>query len=380
MEIIHPKDLATLLQKKAINAKKRIYICSPYIGGKASVLNLIGNKWELEENIKMRFIIDASSKGNYDYDTLKYLLSNSKVKAKSLTALHAKIYIIDDECLVTSANLTYTAFACRYEIGIHLSKQESKPIFDYFDELWGKSKNITIKDLGRRSGNKYNKEEKLNRGFSKLWDIPKTGTQAWLKINGTTNSRIDENEVFNGYENYGNTSFGVKPTIKPNELVILSHLGERIIKGKKIHDTCIYGRATVETGYRKDVDDVLLYIRKKHTLNDESWENLNRWRYGIWFKNIEVIKGKAKTGIWLKDLKNDKGEPLIKPTSISEHSHIKLNPKIFTQINNKLNKHFKENGSYTDNNPKESWWNDNIKSKKYNITKVMLNDKYESLK
>jgi phosphatidylserine/phosphatidylglycerophosphate/cardiolipin synthase-like enzyme len=38
--------------------------------------------------------------------------------------LHAKIYLIDDSAIVTSANLTNTAFAKRFEIGLFLSGKE----------------------------------------------------------------------------------------------------------------------------------------------------------------------------------------------------------------------------------------------------------------
>ena len=47
---------------------------------------------------------------------------NNQIEIRSLDSLHAKIYIIDDWCLVTSANLTGTAFLCRYEMGIASNK------------------------------------------------------------------------------------------------------------------------------------------------------------------------------------------------------------------------------------------------------------------
>jgi hypothetical protein len=64
-------------------------------------------------------LTDTTNKGWLDKQTIDVMNSHGKIK--HLLGLHAKLYIIDDHALVTSANLTDTAFARRHEVGVFLS-------------------------------------------------------------------------------------------------------------------------------------------------------------------------------------------------------------------------------------------------------------------
>lgn len=115
MIIISEQQQIDILRDKCENAQSRIWIASPYIGGLKDVQKIIGGKWQLP-SIDCRVLTDVDS-GFIRVDTFDEFTNNNK-EVRTLDSLHAKIYIVDDWCLVTSANLTGTAFLCRYEMGI----------------------------------------------------------------------------------------------------------------------------------------------------------------------------------------------------------------------------------------------------------------------
>ena len=74
-------------------------------------------RWFIEENdIDLRVITDIET-GFIRHDTFDDFIENHPNSIRTLKSLHTKIYIVDDWCLVSSANLTGTAFSKRYEIG-----------------------------------------------------------------------------------------------------------------------------------------------------------------------------------------------------------------------------------------------------------------------
>ena len=121
MEILSEQQQIYILRDKCDNACKRIWIASPYIGSLKDIQRIIGGKWLLP-SIDCRILTDIDS-GFVRQDTFDEFLNN-KVEVRSLDSLHSKIYIVDDWCLVTSANLTGTAFLCRYEMGVALNNEK----------------------------------------------------------------------------------------------------------------------------------------------------------------------------------------------------------------------------------------------------------------
>ena len=115
MQILSEQQQIDVLRNKCENAQTRIWIASPYIGSLKDVQKIIGGKWLLP-SVKCKILTDIES-GFIRQDTFDEFIDN-QVEIRSLDSLHTKIYIVDDWCLVTSANLTGTAFPCRYEMGI----------------------------------------------------------------------------------------------------------------------------------------------------------------------------------------------------------------------------------------------------------------------
>lgn len=126
------------LRYKCDHAVKRIWIASPFIGALKDVQKIIGGKWKLP-SVDCRILADVDA-GFIRKDTFDEF-QNYQVEVRSLDSIHAKIYIVDDWCLVTSANLTGTAFFCRFEMGISLD--DIKDVEAVFLKWWGKGHCIT---------------------------------------------------------------------------------------------------------------------------------------------------------------------------------------------------------------------------------------------
>ena len=119
MQILTEQQQIDVLRNRCENAQTRIWIASPYIGSLKDVQKIIGGKWLLP-SVDCKILTDIDF-GFIRQDTFDEFINN-QIEIRSLDSLHAKIYIVDDWCLVTSANLTGTAFLCRYEMGIASNK------------------------------------------------------------------------------------------------------------------------------------------------------------------------------------------------------------------------------------------------------------------
>lgn len=126
------------LRSKCNQAKYRIWIASPYIGKLKDVQKIIGGKWMLP-SVDCRILTDTKE-GFIRNDTFNQFINNN-VEIRHLLSIHAKIYIIDDWCLVTSANLTGTAFYSRFEMGI--SSDDASDVAATFLKWWDRSTIVT---------------------------------------------------------------------------------------------------------------------------------------------------------------------------------------------------------------------------------------------
>lgn len=136
--ILTEQEQIDTLRSKCENAQYRIWIASPFIGSLKNVQKIIGGKWRLP-SINCKILTDIKG-GFIKKDTFDEFMNN-QVEIRHLLSLHAKIYIIDDWCLVTSANLTGTAFLCRYEMGS--TSEKSKELETIFDKWWNLGTTVT---------------------------------------------------------------------------------------------------------------------------------------------------------------------------------------------------------------------------------------------
>jgi phosphatidylserine/phosphatidylglycerophosphate/cardiolipin synthase-like enzyme len=98
--------------------------------------SVLGLRWRDSDEVSFRLLTDTMKRGWLDRETIEVMNSHGQIK--HLRGLHAKMYIIDDHALFTSANLTETAFSRRHEVGVFLSPKESKPVIQKFEDWWNK--------------------------------------------------------------------------------------------------------------------------------------------------------------------------------------------------------------------------------------------------
>ena len=134
MELLTEQRQIDVLREKCNHATHRIWIASPYIGVLKDIRKIIGGRWLLP-SVDCRILTDIDL-GFIRPDTFDEFIQN-QVEIRSLNSIHAKIYIVDDWCLVTSANLTGAAFLGRYEMGF--ATNEVKEVEATYNRWWSKA-------------------------------------------------------------------------------------------------------------------------------------------------------------------------------------------------------------------------------------------------
>lgn len=137
--ILSGQSLVDTLREHCDQAKERIWIASPYIGTFKDVQKIIGGNW-MRTHIDFRVLTDVES-GFIRHDTYTGFIASPNTEIRSLLSLHAKIYLIDDWCLLTSANLTGMAFSARHEVGQVVSGPEQ--VVKLFDQWWKKAQAVS---------------------------------------------------------------------------------------------------------------------------------------------------------------------------------------------------------------------------------------------
>lgn len=137
--ILSGQHLVNALREHCDQAKERIWIASPYIGSFKDVQKIIGGNW-MRSHIDFRVLTDVES-GFIRHDTYTGFIASPHTEIRSLFNLHAKIYLIDDWCLLTSANLTGMAFSARHEVGQVVSGPEQ--VVKLFDQWWKKAQAVS---------------------------------------------------------------------------------------------------------------------------------------------------------------------------------------------------------------------------------------------
>ena len=175
MKILTGQDLVDTLRELCDNIGYRLWIASPYIGSLNSVCRILGVKWLKESKASIRLITDTQELGKLSKETISRFENRGEVK--NLRGLHAKIYIVDDYVLVTSANLTATAFSKRYEVGCLLKKSGAKNTINIYKTWWvEEAEELPYRwweRLKDKKGIKESSEDKEGKGLPGLWDLPK---------------------------------------------------------------------------------------------------------------------------------------------------------------------------------------------------------------
>lgn len=147
METYTGDDLVNALRKLTETAQSRFWIATPYIGTWDAVRCIIGRHWWDTLPLSAVRLLTDVEEGNINPTSLTVFRSKGNVK--TLRGLHAKLYIIDNSVILTSANLTRTAFACRHEIGIHLTGTTAQQVITTYETWWEKASSPSEKQLDK---------------------------------------------------------------------------------------------------------------------------------------------------------------------------------------------------------------------------------------
>ncbi len=169
MSTLRVSPLVKDLRALADAAERRLWIVSPYIGSWRAVRRILGDAWE---RVDVRLLTDKDS-GILARDTLERFAAHRPVR--SLAGVHAKLYIADDSVLLTSANLTETAFTRRYEAGRILTDADAQALITFYEKLWEAGKDVCLDSITfTRPQNGNVDESSIRDGLPKLYELPPT--------------------------------------------------------------------------------------------------------------------------------------------------------------------------------------------------------------
>lgn len=171
MSVPTVSKLAADLRSLVDSAQQRLWIASPYIGSWRAVTRILGATWQ---KVDVKLLIDKES-GILAQDTIEKFAAHRPIR--SLKGLHAKLYIVDDSVLLTSANLTECAFTRRYEAGLVLTDAYARALVSLYKDLWDRGEDVDIKKISFSKPTKGVVDEGHHGGtLPKLFDLPPNPT------------------------------------------------------------------------------------------------------------------------------------------------------------------------------------------------------------
>ncbi len=167
MNTFKVSPLAKNLRALADSVESRLWIVSPYIGSWKSVRRILGDTWE---KVDVRLLTDKDS-GILARDTLERFAVHRPIR--SLTGVHAKLYIADETVLLTSANLTEMAFTRRYEAGCVLTGKHAQDLVAFYESLWDSAEDVDLELIKFTKSRRGNIDENSHgAGLTKLYGLP----------------------------------------------------------------------------------------------------------------------------------------------------------------------------------------------------------------
>lgn len=140
-------ELYKTIRQKSLEAKETLWVCSPHLGLNAHTVF----SQEILKNppIDIRFVFRLNDlvveTGEVNPYEIQYFMEHFKGNdVRSHDNFNSNIYIFDNSALVTSANLTKTAFEKDVEAGVLLDGSEINEVKSFFNQsLWQTSRPIS---------------------------------------------------------------------------------------------------------------------------------------------------------------------------------------------------------------------------------------------
>ena len=276
-------ELYETIQRKSSEAKEILWVCSPDIGTGA-------HKVFSQEILKnspsdIRFVLRlndiAIKRGETDPYEIQYLIEHFKDSSiKSHDTFHSNIYIFDNSALITSANLTVTAFERNTEAGVLLESAEVDEVKRYFQEsLWVNAKSIgDLKKFKKMwsltQKNPTNDSFNKIKSYIKIKDWTEDYVNTWYIAVPNRMSPKTEQKIKNetGWARdlllVGDVGYSAFKQLKLGDLTYLANLFKK--NGKiEIESARVFDKSRVET----DEGDlhVACQVQKKYLLEREQF-------------------------------------------------------------------------------------------------------------
>ena len=177
------KELYPTVLKNSAKAKNILWVCSPYLGLDSH--EVFSQKIMEAPPKDIRFVfrlnILAVRRGEVNPYEIEYFREHFRsTSIRTNDAFHSKIYIFDDAALVTSANLSKSAFQTNIEVGVLLQQKQAKKAKSFLENLWKISKPIPNLDGYKTAWNKAKAKGKTSENrYSKRPTTPHTRIKPW---------------------------------------------------------------------------------------------------------------------------------------------------------------------------------------------------------
>lgn len=137
------KDIREFICEKTKRIQdSSFYVISPFIGSYSFLSTLFHLENIKKWNNDLRLITDISNLSKINYKTILFFAENGEVR--TLDNLHAKLYIIGKDKIITSANFTRKAFMGNWELAV----TSRDTVYDnIFEQMWQYSEKVTINEL-----------------------------------------------------------------------------------------------------------------------------------------------------------------------------------------------------------------------------------------
>jgi len=177
------EELYPTILKNSVNAKNIFWVCSPYLGLDSHEVFSQKIMETPPKDIRFVFRLNMLSvrRGEVNPYEIEYFMEHFRRSSiKTNDAFHSKIYIFDDAALVTSANLSKSAFQTNIEVGVLLQQEQVQKVKSFFESLWKISKPIRNLDGYKSAWNKAKAKRKTSEDqYSKRPITPHTRIKPW---------------------------------------------------------------------------------------------------------------------------------------------------------------------------------------------------------
>jgi hypothetical protein len=182
-KFLSEKELYPTILKNSAKAKNIFWVCSPYLGLDSHEVFSRKIMEAPPKDIRFVFRLNMLSvrRGEVNPYEIEYFMEHfTRSSIRTNDAFHSKIYIFDDAALVTSANLSKSAFQTNIEVGVLLQQEQVKKAKSFFERLWKISKPVRNLNGYKSAWNKAKAKRKPSEDqYSKRPITPHTRIKPW---------------------------------------------------------------------------------------------------------------------------------------------------------------------------------------------------------